>query len=169
MSYARAVTDRGVLALSNCAAFQALCGAANATAALAFIVKTTSGAPGQNNGQLGKGKAADGSEIDLATPGYAICGINGITKSPGGTGYDDRDFTFEARLVLPRVVLSETPAQSSDRAWDTAGDIADQIDALRGTDNGFADAESSVDGLYQDEEGVHREHTIALITTNGRG
>lgn len=169
MSYIRAALDLGVTALANSAAFRSLCGTANPTAALAFIVKTTSGGPAANDAQANKGKAADGSEIDLSVPGYAIVGTQGFTKTPGGIGYDDRDGAIEYRLVMPRTVGAETPAAASDRCWDTAGDVADEIDAQRGTATGFGDAESNVDGLYQDEEGVHRAHTIAIITTNVRG
>jgi hypothetical protein len=169
MSYARAALDLAVTALANSAAFQSLCGAADATAALSFIVKTTSGGPSANDALTSIGKAADGSDIDLSAPGFAIVGTQGVTKTPGGVGYDDRDLSISYRIVMPRVVGAEAPAAASDRCWDTAGDIADEIDAQRGSATGFADAESNVDGLYQDEEGVHRLHSIAEITTNVRG
>lgn len=169
MSYVTAMLTRGLTALVHTAAFQALAGVAAPDRAMSHVVKTSSGGPRANAGQLGMGTAADGAALDLRRPGYAIIGTTGVTTSPGGVGWDDRDGSIEIRLVMPRLLADETPAQAADRAWDTAGDIAEQIDAQRGSATGFADAESSVDGLFQDDEGVHRDHTIAVITIAIRG
>lgn len=169
MTYAAAAVSLGVTTLTNCAAFRTLVGAANPTAALAFVVKTWSGAPENNSGTLGAGKAADGTSITLGTPPYAVIGMTGLQKDPGGVGNWDISGTVEIRLYLPKVSTGEAPAVAAARAMTTAGTIAEQIEAQVGASTGFADADVQLDGPYMDEEGPYRAMTVFLIAINFRG
>lgn len=169
MSYVAASVDLAVTTLAACAAFQTLTGAADATAALSFIVKTHSGAASDSDGVVGDGIAADGQTIALNTPPYAIIGTDGLTSSTGGVGYWDREGAISIRLVQLRRIGAETPPQATQRAWTVAGDIAAQIEAQIGSGTSFADADVSIAGLFMDDEGANRDQIITEITISFRG
>ncbi len=169
MTYAAASVDLGVTTLTNCAAFRTATGTATPTAALARVVKVWSGAPENNAGQLGKGKAADDSEIDLTAAPYAVVGMTSLAKSAGGVGYWETTGTVAIRLYLEKVKTGESPAEAAARATTEAGTIAEQIEGQVGESTGFADADVQLDGPFMDEEGPYRSMIIYEISINFRG
>jgi hypothetical protein len=170
MSYALAALDIALGMLTASGTFQDLVGADDATEALAFAVKTHGGTPAQRDGSLDAAIAADGSSIDLTTPPYAIVGISDPPKATlGGVGVWDRTGSIGVRLVLQRTLDDETPAESTDRAWDVAGDIVAELEAMIGAAGGFADADLDTSALYLDDDGVHRDHQIIELTITYRG
>lgn len=161
--------------LAACASFRTAVGAATAAAAKAFIVETYSGA--EVDGETGIGTAMDGSDINLATPPYAVIGLEpGLDTEHGSGGYVDYDYTLVVRLVMAKAGTGQTPPEGARAAWNLAGTVRAELQAQVGSGTAFsdgltpfADAEVSSAGLAIDEEGVHREHAIAQLTITGRG
>lgn len=169
-SYEAKALELAINMLCASASFQALVGAASAAAARAFVVETTSGAPADTNGKLGKGFATTGAELDLAVPPYAIVGLEpGVARTRGGVGYFDYDFSVVIRLVFVRRISGDAPPDSGRRAWNVTGQITDQINAQVGGADALADAEAKSEGIFMDEEGVHRDHVITQITITAQG
>lgn len=169
-SYESKALELAINMLCASASFQALTGAASAAAARAFVVETDSGAPQDVNGEIGAGIAASGAELDLAVPPYAIVGLEpGVARSLGGVGYFDYEFGIVIRLILARRADGETPPDSSRRAWNVTGQITDQINAQVGGPDALGQAEAKSEGIFKDEEGVHRDHLVTQITINAQG
>jgi hypothetical protein len=161
--------------LAGSATFRTLVGAASAAEALDFIIETHSGAPGANDGRLGMGKAVSGKAIDLAKPNYAIVGMDpGLGVDTGGVGYYDYEFSIGVRLVQDRLLSNqpggETPAEGTRRAWNVTGLVRFEMQGQVGSGTTtLADAEIRSEGLFLDEEGVHRQHIITQLLITARG
>lgn len=170
-SYEAGSLGLAVSMLAACARFQSCAGAADATAALGFIVESTSGTPGMNAGVLGNGTAVNGAALDLEAPFYAIVGLpDGVTSSAGGAGgWDDREFSIGIRLVHHRKKTGESAPDGARRAFNDHGVIRAQLEAQKGSSAALADFEVSSSGLFMDEEGVHRDHIITELTITARG
>jgi hypothetical protein len=161
--------------LAASTSFRTAVGAATAAAAKAFIVETYSG--GEVDGSSGIGKAMDGSNINLATPPYAIIGLDpGLDTEHGSGGYVDYDYALIVRLVMAKAGTGQTPAEGSRAAWNLGGLARAEMQAQVGSGTAFsdgltpfADAEIASAGLAIDEDGVHSEHAIAQLTITGRG
>lgn len=154
--------------LAASASFCAAVGALTATEAKSFIVETHSGA--EIDGETGIGKAMDGSDIDLTLPPYAIIGLEpGVEVDAGVVGYPDYTIGILVRLVMVRSASGQTPAENTRAAWNLTGAVRAEMQAQVGGGTAFADAEVSSAGLAMDQDGVHRDHTIAELIITARG
>jgi len=169
-SYEAQAIALAIAMLTNSSTWKTVVGATTAAEAQAFVVETHSGAPGQNDGRLGTGTAVNGAKINLAEPTYAIVGLDpGMNTEVGGIGYVDYDFTIGIRIVWPRTIGDETPAEASRRAWNKTGLVRSEMQALVGGAGYLADAEVKSEGLFMDEEGIHKKHVITQLLITARG
>ncbi len=173
-SYESKSIELAIAMLAGSATFRALVGVMTTDEAKAFIIETYGGNPGQTAGRMGKAMATTGTMIDLATQPHALVGLGvepggGVSTQVGGVGYYDYEFAIGVRLVMPRAMQDNTPAEASRLAWNRTGLIRSEMLAQVGGTNALADAEIESAGLFLDEEGAHRDHVITQLTVTARG
>lgn len=169
-SYEAKALEFAVAMLAASATFRTLVSATTSDGAKAFIVETHSGSPGSVGGRLGKGKAVSGADLDLNAAPFAIVGMDGVETNSPAVAYADYEFTISIRLVLQRFLPDELPAESMRRAWNVAGAVRAEMQAQVGGASALADCEINSSGLFLEEEGgVHKDHTVVMLTITARG
>lgn len=159
--------------LAASASFRAAVGAANPTAAKAFIVETSSG--NESDGAAaskatGIGTAMDGSDLVIAQAPYAEIGLDpGLDVDAGAVGYPDYTVTVLIRLVMKRFVTGQRIQETARAAWNLTGAVRAELQAQVGGGTAFCDAEVSSAGLAMDQDDVRSKHIIALLTITARG
>lgn len=164
--------------LARSASFRAAVGVAGSdataiAAAKAFIVETSSG--NESDGAAaskatGIGTAMDGSDLVIAQAPYAEIGLDpGLDVDAGAVGYPDYTVTVLIRLVMKRFVTGQRIQETARAAWNLTGAVRAELQAQVGGGTAFCDAEVSSAGLAMDQDDVHSEHIIALLTITARG
>jgi hypothetical protein len=112
--------------LADCAAFQTLVGAANATAAKGSIIKDAGGDPATG------ATAVDGTSINCATEAFAIVRRGDATRIDRGAALTwGWEIPFEIDLVM-RATDGDTEPSDFTRAENTADGIRAEFEALFG-------------------------------------
>jgi hypothetical protein len=123
-SYLALFVDALVQQLADCAAFRTLVGAADATAAKAFIIKDAGGDPAST------AKAVDGSALDCSTSSFAVVRRGDAQR----TSLDANlswywEIPFELDLIM-RPTSGDSEPSAFTRAENTAGTIGEEFEAL---------------------------------------
>jgi hypothetical protein len=112
--------------LADCATFRTLVGAANATAAKAFIVKDAGGDPADS------ATAVDGTAINCTSASFAIVRRLDATRTDRGAALSwGWEIPFEIDLVLRKTTGDTEPSRFT-RAENVADGIRAEFEALFG-------------------------------------
>lgn len=127
--YNSKVSEALVQQLADCAAFRTLVGAANATAAKAFIIEDDGGDP--ETGAAGS-QASENSTVNAVTGSFAVVRLtSGERVDRGGMTFG---WEHEADIdLIIRPTNGDSAPEAFRRARNVAGSVMEQFQALFGT------------------------------------
>ncbi len=168
-SYQALAVANALTMLARSATLQAAASVGSEASARGVIINSHGGAPPASGG-IGKALASDGSTIDLETGVYAEIGLGSLVPTIAGVGYWDRDGNIGIRIVIPRVLPGESPADNATRAHNVIGGICADIEALFGADGCLAQGAAEPAGIdLSDETGADQNHTTGYISVSFLG
>lgn len=163
VSYEQQTCLNIITQLSSSATFQALVGAANATAAQAFIIDSWGGPPASNADKQDTAVVVTGSSIPTVPP-FAIIKPDPMDSELVGIGVFNRKGVTEIAIYQQRTIGSETPPASMAR-WRTAhGNIRSDLEQLFGTTGCMASGQIDGDApVFLSDVGVDQQTIYSVL------
>lgn len=165
-SYESLALKYAINMLAASATFQTLVGAANATAAGAFIVESDGGEPLEIlNAQTAL--AYNGDQLDLMAPPFAIVSSDTMDSQQAGVGVYDRSGSIRVMLFCARQIDGDNPDGVMRAARNAMGAIRSDLEALQGTAATYLATIESIDteGPFKPDSTGPDAHVIPCILT----
>ena len=165
-SYEAAVVGHAIAMVAGSAAFRTLVGAADATAALGFIIEYDGGDPAEAGDR--QAIAANGVPFDQAPPFAQVASMQFPTDDEQAFGWIKREGAVLVAIVIPPTPGHTAPERTRN-ALNVLGTIRDELDAQFGQAGKLARGRAELElQPLPDGAGASRGTTSGIITIHWR-